>query len=150
MKKFTIFISNERRVLIHLETGISSFTALSHSEVQILKLLLNSPNGCSRQQIFSYAWSDRYVTENSLNVAINKIRKTFKHIGINESVITIRGFGYKLNNSIDLQIGDNSDLLSHIAHHNSNNRKSISEHISLKSFIITSVIFTTMITLFFI
>ena len=43
-------------------------------------------------------WDDiEFVEENTLNVNVSRIRRRLQELGIEDSVHTVRGVGYKLN-----------------------------------------------------
>ncbi|WP_234418630.1 winged helix-turn-helix domain-containing protein [Dongshaea marina] len=89
---------------IHLVDGevISSdgvkLIALGGSELALLRLLLEADGEVvERAVIFEAVWRDRVVTDNSLHVAINKLRKALAAIGDDASrIITVKGVGYRL------------------------------------------------------
>ncbi|MFM5429170.1 transcriptional regulator [Aeromonas veronii] len=74
---------------------------LSNTELIILKTLSDAfPDAISREQLIESGWKNKVVSDTSLNVAINSIRKNISgNNGFNgeEIVLTERGFGYKLN-----------------------------------------------------
>ena len=69
-----------------------------------LLLLLNNQTGkvVSKKEIIDHVWEDIIVTDDSVTKAISKLRKIFNDRA--EIIETIRGKGYRLNDSQFLSI----------------------------------------------
>lgn len=56
------------------------------------------PKVVSRDYLLEKIWDDiEFVEENTLNVNVSRIRRRLQELGIEDSVHTVRGVGYKLN-----------------------------------------------------
>ncbi len=77
---------------------------LSFKETTLLSLLMEHANQVvSRVFLLDALWDDhRYVGENTLNVYVTRLRKSLEVLGLEQSIETIRGVGYRL------KIGDNT------------------------------------------
>lgn len=73
---------------------------LSKNESILLELLFsNFPNVVRRDKILTEIWdTDAFVEENTLNVAISRVRKKLTDLDANLQVATVRMLGYKLEN----------------------------------------------------
>ncbi len=61
-------------------------------------LMKRYPKVVSRDYLLEKIWDDiEFVEENTLNVNVSRIRKRLQELGIEDSVHTVRGVGYKLN-----------------------------------------------------
>ena len=71
---------------------------LTRNERQILMLLMrNSEKIVSREKLMDTLWqSDEFVSDNTLTMNINRLRKKLDEIGAKEFVQTKRGMGYLL------------------------------------------------------
>jgi len=71
---------------------------LSTIELKILKLLIrNRGQITSYNELYYYIWNGKLTkTANILNVYLNKLRKKFRDFSLNEVIITVGGYGYKL------------------------------------------------------
>lgn len=76
---------------------------LSQKEAQLLEILLERfPEVVSRQELLEQIWDvESFVDDNTLSVNITRLRKKLMHLGLENSIITIRGKGYRLVLSID-------------------------------------------------
>lgn len=76
---------------------------LSFKETTLLSLFMEHANQVvSRVFLLDALWDDhRYVGENTLNVYVTRLRKSLEVMGLEQSIETIRGVGYRL------KIGDN-------------------------------------------
>ena len=87
---------------LQLETQELSYKGhtveLSFKEKTLLALLMEHANQVvSRVFLLDALWDDhRYVGENTLNVYVTRLRKSLEVIGLDRSIETIRGVGYKL------------------------------------------------------
>lgn len=72
---------------------------LSHKEVILMHCLMERPmRVVSRERLLERLWDDQhFVDDNTLNVYITRVRKKLDHLGIAESIQTVRGVGYKFN-----------------------------------------------------
>lgn len=107
VKKLMDIYSNMKKIIkiqdlkIDDETNILYYKGkdikLTENESKILKgLIKNSPNILKKEDIFKMLWGGSdYVDENILQVNINRIRKTLGKIGLEDTIKTIRGIGYK-------------------------------------------------------
>ncbi|MEC0093194.1 response regulator transcription factor [Paenibacillus macquariensis] len=87
------------------ELSYNGVTAeLSFKETTLLSLLMEHANQVvSRVFLLDALWDDhRYVGENTLNVYVTRLRKSLEVMGLEQSIETIRGVGYRL------KIGDNT------------------------------------------
>jgi len=87
------------------ELSYNGVTAeLSFKETTLLSLLMEHANQVvSRVFLLDVLWDDhRYVGENTLNVYVTRLRKSLEVMGLEQSIETIRGVGYRL------KIGDNT------------------------------------------
>lgn len=76
---------------------------LTMKEYQILKLLLSDPKHVfSKKEIFSNIWLNQsYFDENLINVHMRRLRNKLNQKNDEEKLIlTLWGFGYKINNSL--------------------------------------------------
>ncbi|QEL82922.1 DNA-binding response regulator (plasmid) [Bacillus sp. JAS24-2] len=75
--------------------------SLTRKEEQLVELLLkNYPNMVNREEIFNEIWNGmEYIDENTLSVYITRIRYKLKELGIRNALETIRGSGYRLQNT---------------------------------------------------
>ncbi len=71
---------------------------LSYKEAILLKILMeHAGQVVSRLFLLDALWDDhRYVGENTLNVYITRLRKSLEPFGLEHSVETVRGVGYRL------------------------------------------------------
>ena len=61
-------------------------------------LLSKFPRTASREDLLVALWDDEsFVEENTLNVNITRLRKKFNELGIENSIETVRGLGYRFN-----------------------------------------------------
>ncbi|AIY83062.1 MAG: response regulator transcription factor [Clostridium baratii] len=61
-------------------------------------LIKRYPKVVSRDFLLEKIWDDiEFVEENTLNVNVSRIRKRLRELGIENSVETVRGLGYRLN-----------------------------------------------------
>ncbi|MFV8406540.1 winged helix-turn-helix domain-containing protein [Vibrio harveyi] len=73
-------------------------TGANINEIRILELLLaNEGQVVPRDVILKECWKGRVVTDNSLNVAIKKLRDMLNHHGYKEIITTITKQGYMVN-----------------------------------------------------
>lgn len=72
---------------------------LTKKEGELVELLLsNYPHIASREAILTKLWDSEYfVDDNTLSVNITRLRKKFDDIGLPNSIITVRGKGYRLD-----------------------------------------------------
>jgi len=87
------------------ELSYNGVTAeLSFKETTLLSLLMEHANQVvSRVFLLDALWDDhRYVGENTLNVYVTRLRKSLEVMGLEQSIETIRGVGYRL------KIGDDT------------------------------------------
>lgn len=94
---------SHRGVELDVGAGTVSFAGrsakLTRNEYKILHLLMRNPSDViPRQEIMAVLWeSDAYVDDNTLNVNINRLRKTLASIGVpDDFLITKRGMGYRI------------------------------------------------------
>lgn len=82
-----------------LEAAVGEVTEIvSQKEGQLLEALLTSyPEVVSRQELLSQIWDDEhFVDDNTLSVNITRLRKKLQNLGLDNSVLTVRGKGYRL------------------------------------------------------
>lgn len=72
-------------------------TQLNFSEYRMLAFLIqNEKNISNRAQLLEEGWPGKFVTENSLNVSIMKLRKKIDNLACEMQIKTFLGKGYKL------------------------------------------------------
>lgn len=71
---------------------------LTKKEGELVELLITTyPEVVSREDILDRLWDSQFfVDDNTLSVNITRLRKKFQDIGLSNSIVTIRGKGYKL------------------------------------------------------
>ena len=51
----------------------------------------------SREELREKLWeSDAYVDENTLSVNVNRLRKKLSSVGLDDSILTKKGIGYRI------------------------------------------------------
>ncbi|MBD5640641.1 response regulator transcription factor [Clostridium botulinum] len=72
---------------------------LSKKEGDLLDAMMKIyPKVATREELLEKIWDDTtFVDENTLNVNIARLRKKLLHLGIKDSIETVRGAGYRLN-----------------------------------------------------
>lgn len=70
---------------------------LQKKECSILELLMGqAPKVVSREQLLEELWDDQmFVDENTLNVNMTRVRKKLTEYGVESSIETVRGAGYR-------------------------------------------------------
>ncbi|MFQ2218881.1 transcriptional regulator [Aeromonas enteropelogenes] len=98
---YHVDVDNKRLVFGDINLSLEG---LSNAELIILKNLSDAyPDAMSRERLIEVGWQDKVVSDTSLNVAINSIRKNISgqnRFNGEEIILTERGFGYKLNKNI--------------------------------------------------
>lgn len=71
---------------------------LSQKECQLLEILMESyPEVVSRQDLLSQIWDDEhFVDDNTLSVNMTRLRRKLEQLGLADSILTVRGRGYRL------------------------------------------------------
>lgn len=71
---------------------------LTQKEAVLVEALMKKANRIvSRGRLLDLMWEDRhFIDDNTLNVYITRIRKKLKDLGLEDSIETVRGAGYKL------------------------------------------------------
>ncbi|MEL3925747.1 winged helix-turn-helix domain-containing protein [Aeromonas enteropelogenes] len=90
-----------------------SLVGFSGTEIAILEELAKMyPDAVSRERLLECGWPNKVVSDTSLNVAINSIRKNIQHQidVIDEIILTERGFGYRLSSAIYNQTSTNTSF----------------------------------------
>lgn len=78
---------------------------LNNSEYNILCYLLNNNSELSsRDTLLEEGWPGRVVTENSLNVAMMKLRKKIEQLGADIQIITVPSMGYQVIISNEVEV----------------------------------------------
>ncbi|OMF08213.1 response regulator transcription factor [Paenibacillus sp. FSL H7-0942] len=73
---------------------------LTKKETILLETLLRrSPKLVSRETILEKLWDDSFVDDNTLSVNVTRVRKRLAELGITDALETVRGSGYRLNNT---------------------------------------------------
>lgn len=74
---------------------------LTRKESDLIESLMERyPRVASREALLEKLWDPQaFVDENTLNVNIARVRKKFQELGMEDAVLTVRGSGYRLNNS---------------------------------------------------
>ena len=72
------------------------FVELSKNEFKIINILMNNQGSIvSRDTIIEELWdSEEFISENTLTVNINRLRKTLENIGLSDFIVTKKGQGY--------------------------------------------------------
>ncbi|MGE8203566.1 response regulator transcription factor [Heyndrickxia sp. NPDC080065] len=72
---------------------------ISHTEAKILdELMKKSERVVSRDRLLEKIWDDQaFVDDNTLNVYITRVRKKLATLGIDDTIQTIRGQGYRFS-----------------------------------------------------
>lgn len=84
------------RMELHLHKRMVSLT--KKETVLVETLLERCPLVVSRETILDRLWDDyTYIDDNTLSVNITRIRKKLAELGIEDALETIRGVGYRLN-----------------------------------------------------
>ncbi len=91
-----LIINREQYKIIFKEKSIN----LPRKEFNLLELLSSKPDKVfTREEIFDIVWGDTFVGERTIDVHIRKLREKLGE----ESILTIKGIGYKINvNFLDL------------------------------------------------
>ena len=76
-------------------------TELSKTEAGVIRIMFqNHPDVVSREDLLNEIWDDdSFVEENTLNVAISRIRKRLESIGSALAVKPVRGVGYRIGDA---------------------------------------------------
>ncbi len=76
-------------------------TSISKKEAQLLEYLLSRIDRVvSRERLLEVLWDETtFVEENTLNVYVTRTRKKLQALGIEDALETVRGSGYRLNNT---------------------------------------------------
>lgn len=71
-------------------------TELTKNELKIMKILMeNQEKIVSRDEIIEELWdTDEFISENTLTVNVNRLRKKLDSIGLNDFIETKKGQGY--------------------------------------------------------
>ncbi|MNV94140.1 Response regulator protein GraR [compost metagenome] len=77
---------------------------LTRNEIYILKLLIDRRNRIvSREELIKSLWDDeRFVSDNTLTVNLNRLRKKLEDIGLDRFIETKVGQGYMAADESDL------------------------------------------------
>ncbi|MGM7683332.1 response regulator transcription factor [Cytobacillus sp. Hm23] len=83
----------------------SKTVELSKKEALLIELLLERADKVtSRDRLMEQMWdTDTFVDENTLNVYITRIRKRLGELGIHGAIETIRGAGYRMKKTWDVE-----------------------------------------------
>ena len=75
--------------------------SLMKKEADLLDLLINKyPRTVRREKIFERMWDEKeFISENTLNVNVARLRKKLAELGIENAIETVKGLGYRLNES---------------------------------------------------
>ena len=75
---------------------------LTKNEAFILSILSSSVDRVvSRDDIIEALWDDsRFISDNTLTVNVNRLRKRLESIGLNHAIITKTGYGYMLKSDV--------------------------------------------------
>ncbi|SFF45793.1 DNA-binding response regulator, OmpR family, contains REC and winged-helix (wHTH) domain [Paenibacillus algorifonticola] len=86
------------RMELHLQ---GQFVALTKKETVLVETLLQRCQRLvSRETILEKLWDDyTYVDDNALSVNMSRVRKKLAELGIEGALETVRGTGYRLNDS---------------------------------------------------
>jgi len=79
-------------------TGPNGTTSVEPRIMEVLVYLaLHAGTAISRNELMNQIWSEAYVTDNNLSVAVSTLRKIFRDGGEENAIETVRNVGYKLN-----------------------------------------------------
>lgn len=98
----TAIVRKAGNLNLNLDTQDLSYngttTELSYKETILLGILMEHENQViSRVFLLDALWDDhRYVGENTLNVYVTRLRKSLEVLGLEQSIETVRGVGYRL------------------------------------------------------
>lgn len=68
------------------------------TEGEILKKLMEEyPKPVSKDELLEAVWSSKYIDENILQVNLTRIRKKLRAIGLKDTIVNVRGVGYKFS-----------------------------------------------------
>ncbi|MGD8110484.1 winged helix-turn-helix domain-containing protein [Vibrio sp. TRT 17S01] len=94
-------VKNRQELQFTDSENIIKQVPLNLVEYNVLKMLSDAyPKTCDREQLMT-CWEGRVVTQSSLNVLINNIRKHIRGFTPDEVVMTSRGKGYYLAEKIE-------------------------------------------------
>lgn len=73
-------------------------TELTKNELRIMKILMeNQEKIVSRDEIIEELWdTDEFISENTLTVNVNRLRKKLDGIGLEDFIVTKKGQGYMI------------------------------------------------------
>ncbi|WP_141505056.1 response regulator transcription factor [Paenibacillus luteus] len=85
-------VDYERNTVMNAEGTVE----LTKNEVYILKLLIDKKNKIvSRDEIINHLWNDkRFISDNTLTVNVNRLRKKLDELGLGVNIETKVGQGY--------------------------------------------------------
>lgn len=97
LEKEGLMLYPERLELQYGQTVVT----LTRKESDLIESLMERyPRVASREALLEKLWDPQaFVDENTLNVNITRVRKKFQELGMEDAVLTVRGSGYRLNNS---------------------------------------------------
>ena len=79
-------------------TGPNGINSVEPRIMEVLVYLaLHAGSAISRNELMDQIWSESYVTDNNLSVAVSTLRKIFRDGGEKNAIETVRNVGYKLN-----------------------------------------------------
>ncbi|MGF1685077.1 winged helix-turn-helix domain-containing protein, partial [Photobacterium minamisatsumaniensis] len=61
---------------------------------------MNRDKIVTKKELLDICWNGKVVSESSLYVSISRIRKKFSRCGITDSIVTVKGLGYKITSDI--------------------------------------------------
>lgn len=72
--------------------------SLMKKEADLLGLLISKyPRAVARDQILERLWDDtHFVSENTLNVNVARLRRKLDELGLGDAIETVRGIGYRI------------------------------------------------------
>jgi len=72
--------------------------SLMKKEAELLGLLISKyPRSVSREQILERLWDEtEFVSENTLNVNVARLRRKLESLGLGDAIETVRGIGYRI------------------------------------------------------
>ncbi|WP_195892056.1 response regulator transcription factor [Bacillus niameyensis] len=84
-----------------LYKGSQSIVLSANEGKIILTLVENRPNIVSKSQLSERLWgTGEYIDENALQVNLTRLRKTLRHLNLENQIETIRGKGYRLRGQV--------------------------------------------------
>jgi cholera toxin transcriptional activator len=96
--EFAEFTPAQWRLTVFHVLGVSRQVSLGYAEAYLLNYFVSHPGEMvSRQELLEHAWSDRVVSQGSLNQAISSLRSLLGDDHKREVILTVPRRGYQFN-----------------------------------------------------